>query len=190
MTTKPTAKPTAKHACAVCKHEFRADNLMRHVYNHRNELTTFMKPARVKFCIDNKMPVMYPDTDEWIMCLICRKTARLGGHGTSVKDFIRNYNTIHSKCKECYDSVKELYDPPKNTLIDLVTTVGDTAPPPTDSKYVVRPELCDQIKSIMEFEEDEEMDINEMIECLLVRLNIRQKRINALEKQLNPDATN
>lgn len=184
-----TTKPTAKHACDICKHEFRADNLMRHVYVHRNELTSFMKPERVKYCIDNKMPVMYPDSNEWIMCVICRKSARLGGHGTSVKDFIRSYNSVHSKCRECFETVKELYLPPANTIMELETptppVIFDHTPPPVDSKYVVSQQIFEKLKSTFEPEEgDDELTIDDMIDVVLMRVAMRQKQINKLEKQL------
>lgn len=197
-----TSKATVKHACTVCKQEHRADNLMRHVYTHRNVLSSFMSKERIKYCIDNNMPVMYPTDNEWIMCLICKKSAHTHGRN-SIKDFIVGYNSVHSKCKACFETVKELYHTasaaPTNTILDLdvvVPTVGSTekptattAPdaPAVDSKYSVNPKVFEMLKATIEDDEDEEMDINDMIECLLARLNIRQKRINSLEKQLSKE---
>ena len=112
------SKSSVKHACNVCNHEFRSDNLMRHVYTHRNELQAFMSKPSIQYCIDNKMPVMYPAEKDWIMCLICKKSAHINGRGMTIKDFIKTYNTTHSKCRDCFDTVKECYDAPENKIME------------------------------------------------------------------------
>jgi hypothetical protein len=64
------------------------------------------------------MPVMLPNEKDWIICLICRKTAHVGGRGLTVKEFIENYKSLHSKCIGCFDTVKDLFEPPKNVMLE------------------------------------------------------------------------
>ena len=122
-------KPWVKHACNICKHEFRAVNLMRHIYTHRDTMYKDIQPERLKYCLDNRFPVMYSNENDYIMCLICRKTAHVGGRGLTVKDFMKGYTSVHHKCISCFDTVKDLFEPPKNLMIEL--------PKPVDNKELI-----------------------------------------------------
>jgi hypothetical protein len=68
--------------------------------------------------MDNRMPVMLPNEKDWIICLICRKSAHVGGRGLTVKEFVENYPALHSKCISCFDTVKDLYEPPRNVILE------------------------------------------------------------------------
>lgn len=185
METKKETKTYVKHACTVCKHEYRADNLMRHIFTHRNDMTTFIDPDRLKHCVDNRFPIMFPNEKEWIMCLICRKTAHANGRGTSVNDFVKTYSTLHSKCIACFETVKDLYDTPKNSIAE-VAVIDNTELLDLRKKYALlqaeHEDLTDAYGAVTE-------DSSEKINNLTLSNNNMIKATNDLIKLIKEHIT-
>lgn len=184
-------KPAAKITCNVCKHDFRSDNLMRHVYTHRNTMASFIDPDRMKYCVEKRLPIMFPNEKDWIMCLVCRKTAHVGGRGLTVKEFIANYGSLHSKCISCYDTVKDLFEAPKNVILESIKPITDnTELLDLQKKYAtLQTEYNTVDNSYTKYIDESEDTINELKRKYQKEIDYRNEIVDLIRQHITDEDT-
>lgn len=177
--------------CILCNKSGRHDNIIRHIATHKKQIHSLMDANNIKHCVDNKLPLLFV-RGKIVYCLICHKYSITN---MGIKSFVDSYKHLHSKCIGKFDSVSQHYycadttvnlfettEPPCNVIVSQ-----PDAAPPVNSKYTVSPELFEKLSATMEYDDDEETDqlsIDDMIECLLARVSMRQRRIDLMEKQI------
>lgn len=93
--------------CNVCCHEMRNCVYMRHCSKHKKDMHSICDQSRIDYLLENKLPILSPTDNSWIVCLICQKGAF---SKQSISEFNKSYKILHKKCMLQFDSVKHFYD--------------------------------------------------------------------------------
>jgi len=100
-----------------CNHLCRVDHMLRHLYTHRENISTLMPPQYIDFMLNEMKPILVlrHNLDHFCVCLHCKKGVN-GKKASWVQRWINDHDT--GKCLDAWDDHKHLFVLPGNYVHD------------------------------------------------------------------------